>query len=119
MAKSADAWRAIRWRARNLDLKARATELWSEKLQSTFYRQHSEIHSLYVTALVLLMFFIWKQSSVTMIGAIVFTISAGIADILVSRQECIVLQQNRKRIREILVESGLVDSAEGRQLALF
>jgi hypothetical protein len=144
--KAQDAWRAVWRRATNRDLKAppklgntSATDqqyelLWSEKLQNTFYRQHSEIHALYVTSLVMLGLCVWRVSHIVLrssggVGFDTFTSSdqfhetaliggvggilaliAGIADVLVSRQECLVLHQNKAAVATILRESGLIRS---------
>lgn len=93
--KAEDAWRAV-WRR----------SLWSPERQHTFYRQHSEIHALYVTSLVFLLCGFWNAWAV--LWGLLVAIVGGFADVMVSRQECLVLHEHQSEIREILIQSGLI-----------
>jgi hypothetical protein len=103
LMESEDAFRVIREEG-----------LWSDRIQKRLYLQHSEIHSLYVTSFVFLVGgLLVEHSSFLIVVGILAAVTAGFADILVSRQEFSLLHRHKHDLRPILVRAGVLTPAAG------
>lgn len=95
-----------------------AEGLWPNSVKTQLYRQHSELHMVYATALAVLGAAVYagvncrfsKCDALLCVGAVLCTI-AGIADILVSRRECAAIQNAENEepgsVKAILEQHGL------------